>query len=243
MSLDPRTPVVVGVGQVTTPPDASLEPAERPEPLELMVTALRAAAEDCDGVAPGAAAPSGHALLRRADSLRVVFPLGWRSANPALQVAGRLGLRAGRGARAAHALLHRRQQPPGAHARRLPGHLPRRARRRPRDGRRGHVHARAVAPAARRGPARLGRPAGGGDTGAGRLRRRQARRVRPRDAARGAPARARLSAARERLPRRPRLDTGRARGRASARCGPASARSRRATPTHGSGRRGRRRRS
>jgi acetyl-CoA C-acetyltransferase len=96
MSLDPRTPVVVGVGQVTTPPGAALEPAERPDPLELMVTALRAAAEDCDGVAPGAAAPSGHALLRRADSIRVVFPLGWRSANPALQVAGRLGFAPGR---------------------------------------------------------------------------------------------------------------------------------------------------
>ena len=95
MSLDPRTPVVVGVGQVTTPPDAPLEPAERPEPLELMVAALRAAAEDCDGVAPGAAAPSGHALLRKADSIRVVFPLGWRSPNPALQVAGRLGFAPG----------------------------------------------------------------------------------------------------------------------------------------------------
>ena len=49
MALDPRTPIVVGVGQVTTPPDAGVDAAERPEPLELMTAALRVAAEDCDG--------------------------------------------------------------------------------------------------------------------------------------------------------------------------------------------------
>ena len=78
-----------------TPPDAGLEPSARPEPLDLMVRALRAAAEDCDGVAPGAAAPSGDALIRRADSIRVVVPLGWRTVNPALLVASRLGYEAG----------------------------------------------------------------------------------------------------------------------------------------------------
>ena len=52
-----------------------------------MVRALRAAAEDCDGVEPGSAAPAGAALIRRADSIRVVVPLGWRSVNPALLVA------------------------------------------------------------------------------------------------------------------------------------------------------------
>ena len=95
MALDPRTPVVVGVGQAITPPDAGLEPAERPEPLELMVMALRAAAEDCDGAAPGGAAPAGNALIGRADSIRVVVPLGWRSVNPALLVASRLGFAEG----------------------------------------------------------------------------------------------------------------------------------------------------
>ena len=59
MAIDPRTPVVVGVGQVVTPPDAGLDPAARPEPLELMVRALRAAAEDCDGAPAGGAAPAG----------------------------------------------------------------------------------------------------------------------------------------------------------------------------------------
>src|SRR6516165_99357 len=87
MALDPRTPVVVGVGQVTTPADAGLAAADRPEPLELMTAALRAAAEDCDAAAPGAPARAGSALLRRADSLRVVAPLGWHAVNPALAVA------------------------------------------------------------------------------------------------------------------------------------------------------------
>ena len=91
MNVDPRTPVLVGVGQVHTASDAGLPAAERPEPLDLMVAALRTAAEDCDGAAPGASAPAGHALVRRADSLRVVASLGWHPPNPPLAVAGRLG--------------------------------------------------------------------------------------------------------------------------------------------------------
>jgi acetyl-CoA acetyltransferase len=96
MTLDARTPVVVGVGQAVTPPDAGLEPADRPEPLDLMVAALRAAAEDCDGSAPGGVTPSGSALIARADSVRVVLPLGWRTSNPALLVARRLGFAEGK---------------------------------------------------------------------------------------------------------------------------------------------------
>jgi acetyl-CoA C-acetyltransferase len=91
MALNPRTPVVVGVGQVTIRPEPDAEPADRPEPVELMARALRAAAEDCDGAPPGGSAPAGHALLQGADSIRVVVPLGWRSINPALIVAERLG--------------------------------------------------------------------------------------------------------------------------------------------------------
>ena len=91
MTLDPRTPVVVGVGQVSTPADAGVAAVDRPEPLKLMTMALRAAAEDCDGAAAGGDAPAGQALLRDADSLRVVAPLGWHVPNPALLVASRLG--------------------------------------------------------------------------------------------------------------------------------------------------------
>ena len=95
MTLDPRTPVVVGVGQVATPPDAGLDPAARPEPLELMVAALRAAAEDCDGAPAGGAAPAGRTLIGRADSIRVVASLGWQVPNPARLVAARLGFAEG----------------------------------------------------------------------------------------------------------------------------------------------------
>jgi acetyl-CoA C-acetyltransferase len=91
MILHPRTPVVVGVGQVATPADAGLEPGARPEPLDLMVAALVAAAEDCDGVGAGGDAPAGRSLLSRATSVRVVACLGWQAPNPALLVAQRLG--------------------------------------------------------------------------------------------------------------------------------------------------------
>jgi acetyl-CoA C-acetyltransferase len=95
MALDPRTPVVVGVGQMATPADAGLDPAARPEPLALMTAALLAAAEDCDGAPAGGAAPAGHALLRRADSIRVVGSLGWPTPDPARLVAARLGFAEG----------------------------------------------------------------------------------------------------------------------------------------------------
>jgi len=95
MALDPRTPVVVGVGQVATPPDAGLDPAARPEPLELMTAALLAAAEDCDGAPDGGAAPAGHFLVRAADSIRVVASLGWSVPDPARLVAARLGFAEG----------------------------------------------------------------------------------------------------------------------------------------------------
>jgi acetyl-CoA C-acetyltransferase len=83
MPLDPRTPVLVGVGQVTSRPDPHLALAERPSPLDLMVGALRAAAED---------SAAGARLLNRVDSLRVVRSLDWHPTNPALTVAGQLGL-------------------------------------------------------------------------------------------------------------------------------------------------------
>jgi acetyl-CoA C-acetyltransferase len=94
MALDPRLPVVVGVGQVTIHPDPDTDPADRPEPVELMARALRAAAADCTGAAEGEAAAAWEALIRRADSIRVVVPLGFRSINPALLVAERLGFTA-----------------------------------------------------------------------------------------------------------------------------------------------------
>jgi len=94
MALDPSTPVIVGVGQVTHRPDADAGTplADRPEPVGLMVASVRAAIEDCDGAAPGAAAPAGHALVGRAQSVRVVDPLSWSYVNPGLLVSEELGM-------------------------------------------------------------------------------------------------------------------------------------------------------
>jgi len=92
MALDPRTPVLVGAGQVTSRPDPAIPLAERPEPVELMARALLGAAEDATGAAPGAPAPAGRALLERAASLRVVAMLGSALPNPGLSVAERLGI-------------------------------------------------------------------------------------------------------------------------------------------------------
>jgi len=94
MAIDPRTPVIVGVGQVTVRPDPAgdVDPAVRPEPSAVMVRAVLAAVEDCDGVAAGGSAPAGRAVLARATSLRVVKPLSWQYANPGLLVAAGLGI-------------------------------------------------------------------------------------------------------------------------------------------------------
>ena len=92
MALDPRTPVVVGVGQVTSRPNPAVALEERPSPLGLMVGALRAAAEDSSGAAPGGDPGPGARLLARVDSMRVVRSLDWHPTNPALAVAERLGV-------------------------------------------------------------------------------------------------------------------------------------------------------
>lgn len=81
MTLDPRLPVVVGVGQLVRKP----EPADVPslsEPVDMMAEAVRLAAKDSgsDGV------------LKRTDSVRTVDLLSWRYANPALLLAERLGI-------------------------------------------------------------------------------------------------------------------------------------------------------
>lgn len=77
MSLDPRTPVIVGVGQFLHRADG-LDDAL--EPAALMESAIRSAATD-----------AGLADVPAADSLRVVGLLSWRYGNPAWAVAERLG--------------------------------------------------------------------------------------------------------------------------------------------------------
>ena len=94
MALDPTTPVIVGVGQVTNRPDPEGGGAlgDRKEPIGLMMDAVRAAIEDCDGVRPGAPAPNGLRLSARTQSLRVVNPLSWSYVNPGQAVADALGM-------------------------------------------------------------------------------------------------------------------------------------------------------
>ncbi|MHB8466032.1 MAG: acetyl-CoA acetyltransferase [Acidimicrobiales bacterium] len=78
MPLDPRTPVIVGVGQVTRHPESV---AESLEPAALMAEAARAAGEDAR--APG--------LLGRADSVQVVEVMSLGYANAPLALATRIG--------------------------------------------------------------------------------------------------------------------------------------------------------
>ncbi|MDH6196070.1 acetyl-CoA C-acetyltransferase [Mycobacterium frederiksbergense] len=71
MSITPRTPVLVGYGQIN-----QLEVNADVEPIDLMVTAARAAAES--------------RVLEAVDSVRVVNVLSWRYRDPGLAVAQRI---------------------------------------------------------------------------------------------------------------------------------------------------------
>ena len=76
--LDPRLPVIVGVGQVNQRVDHGEPPLE---PVDLMAEALRRAAAD-------AGAPRA---LADADSVRVICELSWRYRDPGALVAERVG--------------------------------------------------------------------------------------------------------------------------------------------------------
>jgi acetyl-CoA C-acetyltransferase len=80
--IDPRTPVLVGTGQVSDRP-AKGETTTR-TPLDLMVEAARAAAAD--------AGPGGEALLRRTESLGIVDIFCWPVPDPGALVARELGI-------------------------------------------------------------------------------------------------------------------------------------------------------
>ena len=78
MSLDPRTPVLVGAGQITH------RDGPVPSPLELMAAAARAAGAD--------AGPGGAGVLARAASVAVVDPFSWPVPDPGAALATALGL-------------------------------------------------------------------------------------------------------------------------------------------------------
>jgi acetyl-CoA C-acetyltransferase len=81
MPLDPRLPVIVGVGQTVRRPEPD-EVAGVSEPVDMMAEALRLAASDSG---------ARHDLLTRADSVRVVGLVSWHYANAALLLAERVG--------------------------------------------------------------------------------------------------------------------------------------------------------
>lgn len=81
-TIDPRTPVLVGTGQVTDRP-AKGEITTR-SPLDLMVEAARAAAAD--------AGPGGDALLGKVESLGIVDIFCWGVPDPGALVARELGI-------------------------------------------------------------------------------------------------------------------------------------------------------
>ena len=78
MSIDDRTPIIVGVAQVEQRED---DPRAAREPLDLMVDAVMQACGDCGN-------PS---ILGQVDSVRVVRGI-WGYGNPARQVAARIGV-------------------------------------------------------------------------------------------------------------------------------------------------------
>jgi acetyl-CoA C-acetyltransferase len=80
MALDPRTPVIIGGGQVNQR-TADGDPAR--EPVDLIVEAARRASTD-------AGTKNGH-LLEAVDAVRIVSLLSWRYRDPGALVAERIG--------------------------------------------------------------------------------------------------------------------------------------------------------
>lgn len=78
MAIDPRTPVLVGVGQLTRHP---MSTDDVWTPVQLIAEAARRADRD-----------AGGALLARTDSVQVVDVMVWRPRNPAQALADELGL-------------------------------------------------------------------------------------------------------------------------------------------------------
>ncbi len=72
MTLDPRTPVLVGVGQVN-----QRDESPDTEPVDLMASAAREAADP--------------RILQAVDSIRIVNLLSWRYRDPGLLLAGKIG--------------------------------------------------------------------------------------------------------------------------------------------------------
>lgn len=89
MALDPRTPVIVGVGQALNHPASPSGPDDLVDPLDLMEQALRIAGADAHGTQDSSAVSATLAAL---DVLTSVVSFTWRPSNPSAMVAERLGI-------------------------------------------------------------------------------------------------------------------------------------------------------
>ena len=100
MTLDPRTPVLVGVGQLSNRVDRGAEPLE---PVDLLTEAARLAEADT----------GASGVLAALDAVKVVSILSWRYTDPGRLVAERVGAPRARttyttgGGQTPQALLHR----------------------------------------------------------------------------------------------------------------------------------------
>ena len=81
MALDPRTPVLVGTGQVNQRTDADSPFSEIPEPIDLMERAARLAAEDAGALD----------LLTAVDTVSVANIFSWKYRDPGALLGERLG--------------------------------------------------------------------------------------------------------------------------------------------------------
>lgn len=81
MSIDPRTPCLIGAAQRTVHPGTG----PSPEPLELWADVARRAADDA---LPG----DGSRVLRSAESLQIVYCMSWPYDAPVDRLAGALGI-------------------------------------------------------------------------------------------------------------------------------------------------------
>src|SRR4051812_5057240 len=80
MAVDPRTPVIVGGGQVN---QRTADGDLAREPVDLIVEAAQRAAADAEA--------KGDRLLESVDAVRVVSLLSWRYRDPGALVAQRIG--------------------------------------------------------------------------------------------------------------------------------------------------------
>jgi acetyl-CoA C-acetyltransferase len=78
--MDPRTPVVIGAGQVSERPD---DPGQAREPIELLADAARAA---------GADSGATHSALAALDTIAVVDIVSWKYPDPGALLGRRLGV-------------------------------------------------------------------------------------------------------------------------------------------------------